>query len=171
MRLQANPLFLFICQNIIIFAIFQSLIKHFEFKNYISTMAFNKKTELNILINLAASDNKIEERESKLIHMVAKANGISKEEVADMIKSPQPIGTISALTSDEKFEHLYYLIQMMKMDGQVFKSEITFCEQIAEKMGYKKGVVGELSQHIYSDPSITSDREMLRKKAEKFIVF
>lgn len=134
-------------------------------------MAFNKKTELNILINLAASDNKIEERESKLIHMVAKANGISKEEVADMIKSPQPIGTISALTSDEKFEHLYYLIQMMKMDGQVFKSEITFCEQIAEKMGYKKGVVGELSQHIYSDPSITSDREMLRKKAEKFIVF
>lgn len=134
-------------------------------------MAFNKKTELNILINLAASDSKIEERESKLIHMVAKANGISKEEIAEMIKNPQPIGTISALTSDEKFEHLYYLIQMMKMDGQVFKSEITFCEQIAEKMGYKKGVVGELSQHIYSDPSITADREMLRKKAEKFIVF
>jgi uncharacterized tellurite resistance protein B-like protein len=134
-------------------------------------MAFNKKAELNILINLAASDSKIEERESKLIHMVAKANGISKEEVADMIKNPQPISTMSALTSDEKFEHLYYLIQMMKMDGQVFKSEITFCEQIAEKMGYKKGVVSELSQHIYSDPSITSDREMLRRKAEKFIVF
>lgn len=134
-------------------------------------MAFNKKAELNILINLAASDSKIEERESKLIHMVAKANGISKEEVTDMIKNPQPIGTMSALTTDEKFEHLYYLIQMMKMDGQVFKSEITFCEQIAEKMGYKKGVVKELSQHIYSDPSITSDREMLRKKAEKFVVF
>ncbi|MBL7839854.1 MAG: TerB family tellurite resistance protein [Cyclobacteriaceae bacterium] len=134
-------------------------------------MAFNKKAELNILINLAASDSKIEDREAKLIHMVAQANGISKEEVAEMIKSPQPIGTISALTSDEKFEHLYYLIQMMKMDGQVFKSEITFCEQIAEKMGYKKGVVRELSQHIYSDPSITADRDMLRKKAEKFIVF
>lgn len=134
-------------------------------------MAFNKKAELNILINLAASDNKIEERESKLIHMVAQANGISKEEVAEMIKNPQPVGALSALTSDEKFEHLYYLIQMMKMDGQVFKSEITFCEQIAEKMGYKKGVVSELSQHIYSDPSITSDREMLRKKAEKFVVF
>jgi hypothetical protein len=44
-------------------------------------------------------------------------------------------------------------------------------KQIAEKMGYKKGVVKELSSHIYSDPSITSDREMLRKKAEKFIVF
>ncbi len=134
-------------------------------------MAFNKKTELNILINLAASDSRIEEREAKLIHMVGKANGFSKDEIDALIKDPQPIGTISALTSDEKFEHLYYLIQMMKMDGQVFKSEITFCENIAEKMGYKKGVVGELSQHIYSDPSITADREMLRKKAEKFIVF
>lgn len=134
-------------------------------------MAFNKKAELNILINLAASDSTIEERESKLIHMVGKANGLSKEEVDELIKNPQPISTISALTSDEKFEHLYYLIQMMKMDGQVFKSEINFCETIAEKMGYKKGIVRELSQHIYSDPSITADREMLRKKAEKFIVF
>lgn len=134
-------------------------------------MAFNKKAELNILINLAASDSKIEDREAKLIHMVGQANGMSKEEVTDMLKNPQPIGAMSALTSDEKFEHLYCLIQMMKMDGQVFKSEVTFCEQIAEKMGYKKGVVRELSQHIYSDPSITADRDMLRKKAEKFIVF
>jgi len=132
-------------------------------------MVFNKKAELNILINLAASDSTIEEKESKLIHMVGKANGLTREETEALIKNPQPIGDISALTSDEKFEHLYYLIQMMKMDGQVFKSEITFCEKIAEKMGYKKGVVAELSSNIYSDPSITADREMLRKKAEKFI--
>jgi uncharacterized tellurite resistance protein B-like protein len=132
-------------------------------------MPFNKKTELNILINLAASDSRIEEKEAKLIRMVAQANGIPKEDVDEMIKNPKPITNISALTSDEKFEHLYYLIQMMKMDGQVFKSEIIFCENIAEKMGYKKGIVAELSQHIYSDPSITSDRELLRKKAEKFI--
>jgi uncharacterized tellurite resistance protein B-like protein len=133
-------------------------------------MSFNKKSELNILINLAASDSKIEERESKLIHMVAKANGLTREEVEELISNPQPIGNVSALTSDEKFEHLYYLIQMMKMDGQVFKSEINFCESIAEKMGYRKGIVAELSSHIYSDPSITADREMLRKKAEKFII-
>ena len=132
-------------------------------------MAFNKKTELNILINLAASDSKIEDKESKLIHMVGKANGLSKEEVAQMISNPQPISNISALTSDEKFEHLYYLIQMMKMDGQVFRSEIVFCEQIAEKLGFKKGVVGEISQHVYSDPTITADRDMVKTKALKFL--
>jgi len=132
-------------------------------------MAFNTKAELNILINLAASDSNIGEREAKLIHMVGTANGMTREEVQSLIENPQPITQLGAMTSDEKFEHLYYLIQMMKMDGQVFKSEILFCEQIAEKLGYKKSVVGELSAHIYSDPSITADRGMLRKKAEKYL--
>lgn len=132
-------------------------------------MTYNTKAELNILIHLAASDSQIAERESKLIKMIGQANGLTKEEVQELIENPKPIADLSAMTNDEKFEHLYYLIQMMKMDGQVFKSEILFCETIAEKLGYKKSVVGELSAHIYSDPSITSDRQMLRKKAEKYI--
>src|SRR6187551_1155722 len=132
-------------------------------------MIFDKKAELNVLINLAASDRKIADRESKLIHIIAKANGISKEEVDHMLSNPTAIGNITSLTNDEKFEHLYFLIQLMKMDGQVFRSEIVFCEHIADKLGFKKGVVGEISQHVYSDPSITADRDMIKKKAEKFI--
>lgn len=133
-------------------------------------MAFDKKAELNILINLAASDKSVAEREAKLIHLIGKANGIPKEEIDRMLQNPMPIGSIDTLTPEEKFEHLYFLIQLMKMDGQVFRSEIIFCERIAERLGFKKGVVGELSQHIYSDPTITADRDMLKKKADKYIV-
>jgi hypothetical protein len=132
-------------------------------------MIFDKKAELNVLINLAASDNSVADRESKLIHMIGKANGIPTEEINRMLQNPQPISNVSALTQEQKFEHLYYLIQLMKMDGQVFRSEVIFCEQMAEKLGYRKGVVGEISQHVYSDPSITADREMIRKKADKFL--
>ena len=132
-------------------------------------MIFDKKAELNVLINLAASDKNVADRESKLIHLIGQANGISKEEINVMLKNPQPIHSSSALTDDEKFEHLYNLIQLMKMDGQVFRSEVVFCEQIAEKLGYKRGVVGEISQHVYSDPSITSDRDMLKNKAQKYL--
>ncbi len=127
------------------------------------------KEQLNVLINLAASDNTVAEKESKVIHMIAKANGIPKEEVDAMIKKPQPIGSLSSFTEDQKFENLYHLIQLMKSDGQVFKSEIHFCEQVADKLGYKKGVVAELSSRIYSDPSITSDRKMLMDRAHKFL--
>lgn len=132
-------------------------------------MTFDKKAELNVLINLAASDRNIADKESKLIHAIGKANGIATEEINQMIKNPQPINNISTLTNEEKFEHLYYLIQLMKMDGQVFRSEVVFCEQIADKLGYKKAVVAEISQHVYSDPSITADRDMIKKKADKFL--
>src|SRR5690606_24919548 len=98
-----------------------------------------------------------------------KAHGIPKEEIDQMLEKPPPISGVNSLAPEEKLEHLYYLIQLTHMDGQVFRSGIIFCEQIAERLGYKKGVVGELSQHIYSDPSITADRDMLKKKAEKFL--
>jgi uncharacterized tellurite resistance protein B-like protein len=101
--------------------------------------------------------------------MIGKANGMSKEEVDVMLKKPQPIGNLSSLTEDQKFENLYHLIQLMKSDGHVFKSEIHFCEQVAEKLGYKKGVVAELSARIYSDPTITADRKMLIDRAHKFL--
>jgi len=127
------------------------------------------KEQLNVLINLAASDRSVGEKEAKVIHSIGKANGMSKEEVDAMLKKPQPIGDLSAFSEEQKFENLYHLIQLMKSDGHVFKSEIHFCEEIAEKLGYKKAVVGELSSRIYSDPTITADRKMLIERAHKFL--
>ena len=127
------------------------------------------KDQLNVLINLAASDSSVADKESKIIHAIGKAMGVSKEDVDSMIKNPKPIGDLSSFTEDQKFENLYHLIQLMKSDGQVFKSEIHFCESVAEKLGYKKGVVAELSSRIYSDPSITADRKLLMERAHKFL--
>ena len=127
------------------------------------------KEQLNVLINLAASDSKVAEKEAKVIHMIGRANGMSKDDIDNMMKAPRPIGDLSAFTEDQKFENLYYLIQLMKSDGQVFKSEVHFCEQIAEKLGYRKAVVAELSSRIYSDPTITSDRKLLMDRAHKFL--
>lgn len=127
------------------------------------------KDQLNVLINLAASDRMIDDRETKIIHMIGKASAIPKEEIDEMIKRPKPIGDLSTLTEDQKFENLYQLIQLMKTDGQVFKSEITFCEGIAQRLGYKKEVISELAAKVYSDPSITSDRRSLMARAHKFL--
>jgi uncharacterized tellurite resistance protein B-like protein len=127
------------------------------------------KDQLNILINLAASDKLIDDREVKTIHMIGKAGGLTREEIDEMIKHPKPIGDLSSFTEDQKFENLYQLIQMMKTDGQVFKSEIHFCESIADRMGYRKDVISELAAKVYSDPSITSDRRGLMARAHKFL--
>ncbi len=127
------------------------------------------KEQLNILINLAASDAKIGEKEAKIILMIGKANGLTSDEVNQMMKAPKPVGYLSSFTEDQRFENLYHLIQLMKADGQVFKSEIAFCENVADRLGYKKSVVAELSSRIYSDPSITTDRKLLMERAHKFL--
>lgn len=132
-------------------------------------MLFNSKYELNVLINLAAIDHIIESKESNLIHLIGKANQISSEEIESMIKSPEPVSGFGIMTPDEKFDHLCYLIRMMKADGRVINDEIEFCETIAERLGFRKGVVRELSGHIYSDLIIHADKEHLRKMADKFI--
>lgn len=127
------------------------------------------KKQINVLINLAASDNQVAEKEARLIYMIGQVNGIEREEIDEMLKSPQPVGDLSTLTSDQKFEYLYYIVQLMKADGKVFKSEIAFCESIADKLGYKKSVIKELSAKIFSDPSVTSDRTALKEKAQSFL--
>jgi predicted regulator of amino acid metabolism with ACT domain len=57
----------------------------------------------------------------------------------------------------------------MKIDGEVFLTEIRYCEQVAEKLGYDKKVVKKMASRIYSDPSITGNRESLMKEASKFL--
>jgi uncharacterized membrane protein YebE (DUF533 family) len=124
--------------------------------------------QLNILIQLATIDGHLAGKEKKLIEHIAKVNNIDEATINQILNQPEPIGDLNHLSEEERFEYLYMVIQLMKVDGQVFKSEIVFCENIAEKLGYKKKVVSELSKNIYSDPSITSDREMLIDKAAKF---
>lgn len=127
------------------------------------------REQLNVLINLAASDNFVAEKEARLIYMIGQANGVPREEVDEMLKEPKPIGDLTMLSPEQKFEHLYHIVQLMKIDGQVFKAEIKFCEDIAEQLGYKRQVIGELSKRIFSDPGITSDRDRLKRNADKFL--
>ena len=127
------------------------------------------RRQLSILINMATVDGEVAEKEQKLILSIGKAGGLTEEEINKMIGDRIPVGDLTTLTADDKFEYLYSVVQLMKMDGKVFKSEIAYCEDLALKLGYKKGVVGELSKRIYSDPTITSDRMLLRRQADKYL--
>src|SRR5260221_12495421 len=117
-------------------------------------MYFSKKDELNVLINLAAIDMFIDVKEVKLIHMIGKANGINGKEIDEMIENPKVITNLILMSEDEKFEHLYYLITMMKSDGRVLNTEIDFCETIAHRLSYTKEVVEPISRDDLTVPSV-----------------
>lgn len=128
------------------------------------------KNQLKLLVKLAASDHHVTERESKFIHLIGRVNGFSEEEIDNLIENPNgpPARFGETLTDDQRFENLLHLLQMMKVDGSVHKSEIDFCEHMAIALGYKKGVVAAMSAHIYST-EVNTDHERLIRIANKYL--
>lgn len=51
--------------------------------------------------------------------LIGKANGIPVEEIDHMTSNTVHQQLLDAMTEDEKFEHLYYLVLMMKSDGRL----------------------------------------------------
>lgn len=126
------------------------------------------RSQLSALINLANVDGDFAGEERELIYMIGKANGVSEKEVLELVENPEPLPPLSTMTDEDKFEYLYNIVQLMKIDSQVYLSEIKYCEEMAAKLGYKKGVISALSAKVFSDPMITSDRESLKRAVKKY---
>ena len=125
------------------------------------------KSKLSVLVQLANIDGEFSGEEKDMIYMIGKANGISEDEINQLVENPEPIPPLSTLSEDDKFEYLFHIVQLMKIDSQVYLSEIKFCEELAEKLGFKRNVISELSGRIYSDPSITADVGSLKRAMRK----
>ena len=125
------------------------------------------KAKLSVLVQLANIDGDFAGEERDLIYMIGKANGIDADEINAMVENPEPLPPLSTMTEDDKFEYLFHLVQLMKIDSQVYLSEIKFCEELAEKLGFKRNVISELSARIYSDPAIASDVASLKREVRK----
>lgn len=128
------------------------------------------KSQLSTLIQLAKIDGDFDGQEKLHILMVGRANGLSEQEIKEIVENPLPLPDISTMTDDERFDYLYNIIQLMKIDAQVYLSEIKYCEDLAEKLGFRRKVVSALSSRIYSDPSITADIASLKKAVKKYEV-
>ena len=126
------------------------------------------RAHLSILIQLANSDGEFSGEERQLIYMIGKANHLKEEEIDALLENPEEMPPVSTMTEEDKFDYLYNVVQLMKIDSQVFLSEIKYCEEIAEKLRFKKKVIGALSKQIYSDPSITANIDNLKRTVKKY---
>lgn len=126
--------------------------------------------QISILAHLSKADNVVAEEELRLIQFVADGLGVSKESTAEILNNPRPIPKLKNLPPDEKFNYLFNIIRMMKADGKVHSNEIKFCEKIALNLGYKPGVIADLSAYIYKDPTINSNKDFLRSIADQHLI-
>jgi len=105
------------------------------------------KKKLNILIQLAEADKHFAIAERELILKIAQDRKFPLEEVNQLIRNPEPIDTLGALSSDQKFDYLMDCIDLIFVDQKVFESEVIFTKSIAIKLGFKKNVVDYLVEN------------------------
>ena len=105
------------------------------------------KKQLNILIQLAEADKHFAKIEREMIFKIAKDRNFPEDMVNDLIRNPEPIDSLGALSNDQKFEYLMSSIELIFIDQNVFESEIIFSKNIAIKLGFKKGVIDYFIQN------------------------
>jgi hypothetical protein len=110
------------------------------------------KKQLNILIQLAEADKHFAKAERDLIFQIAKERNFPEEGVQELIRNPEPIETLGALSPASKFEYLMACIRLIFADNKVFERELIFCKSIAIKLGFKKNVVEFLVENFQKMP-------------------
>jgi hypothetical protein len=126
--------------------------------------------QISVLVHLSNADKEFAEAERNFIYDVGKRNGLSIEEIDKIIENPEGIGDLKSLPPDEKFNYMLEVVQLMKVDNRVRQSEITFCEIMAMKLGYRAGIVPELSQHVYSNAKTMTNLSELRRIADQYLI-
>ncbi|HEX8060749.1 MAG TPA: TerB family tellurite resistance protein [Cyclobacteriaceae bacterium] len=124
--------------------------------------------QLKHLINLAHIDGGVGEKEEKYIYNIGAANGVSVDTIRPLLSSSHDTIVPTDLTNDQKFDYIFSLVQLMKIDERLYKEEIRYCSKVASKLGYNQNVMFDLMLHVRS---VMKENEMeeLKKLTAKYL--
>ena len=125
--------------------------------------------QMKLLINLARIDGSIADRERNYIINIGRANGIYPDMIMPLFEQQHDVIIPKTITPDEKFEYIFSLVQLMKIDERMYKEEIVYCSNIAAKLGYDQQVMFELMLNVKSSAMSPAERESLKKLTEKHL--
>ena len=125
--------------------------------------------QLKLLINLALIDSEVAEKEKKYITNIGMANGLSKQDVEFLINQNHEVIVPDGLSDDQKFDYLFSLVQLMKIDERLYQNEIKYCSQVAAKLGYKQEVMFELMLKVSASMK-KAEIESLRQMIATYLV-
>jgi uncharacterized tellurite resistance protein B-like protein len=108
---------------------------------------------INILIHLAEADKHFARAERDLIIRIAEERHLPGEQVANLIRQPDPISTPEKMTIEERYDYLYLTIELIFADRHIFQSEIDFCKKIAPKLGFGAEAIDFFVEHYGTMPS------------------
>jgi len=124
---------------------------------------------IKLLINLAKADGQIAEREKNFLINIGRAHGVYPDEIYPLLTQRHENFVPENLSDDEKFELLFSLIQLMKLDERMYKEEIAFCGQVATRLGYDKNVMFEMLTQVKSAAMAPAEKQALKKLTSDYL--
>jgi hypothetical protein len=125
--------------------------------------------QMKLLVSLAQIDGSVADREQNYIINIGRANGIYPDEIKPLFEKKHDLIVPDNLSRDEKFNFIFTLVQLMKIDERMYKEEITYCSTIANKLGYKKEVMFELMLHVKSGLMSDAEKKNLQALTDKHL--
>ena len=125
-------------------------------------------TQLKLLINLAKIDGEVGEKERNYIFNIGRANGLAEIVVEPLFGKNHEVVVPDNLNNEEKFDYIFSLVQLMKIDERLYQDEIRYCSKVAAKLGYDEAVMFELMLHVRAVME-ANELDSLKKLTEKYL--
>jgi hypothetical protein len=126
-------------------------------------------SQMKLLINMARIDGNVGEREKNYIINIGRAHGIYPDQINSLFNQQHDLIIPKNTSADQRFDYLISVVQLMKIDERMYKEEIIFCSEIANKLGYDKQVMFDLMLNVKSGEMSNDEKASLRKMTEKYL--
>lgn len=125
--------------------------------------------KLKHLVNLARIDGEVGEKERQYIINIGQANHLMVAEILPLFSREHPPIVPKDLTEEQKFDYIFRLVQLMKIDEKLYHDEIKYCSQVAAKLGYREDVMFELMLKVKNTPMVKDEMDALKKLTTSYL--
>lgn len=125
--------------------------------------------QMKLLINLARIDGEVADREKQYISNIGKANEFPSDKIEPLFEKRHELIVPQDLTDDQKFDYIFSLVQLMKIDERLYKEEIMFCSKIAANLGYDQEVMFEMMLHVRAAAMERDELLSLKELTQKYL--
>ena len=125
--------------------------------------------QMKLLISLAQIDGTVAPRERNYIINIGRANNFFPDQVVPLFDQRHNLIIPEDLSDDQRFDYLFSLVQLMKIDERMYREEIMFCSKIASSLGYDQQVMFELLLHVKSAAMTEAEMAELKRLVQNYL--
>jgi hypothetical protein len=125
--------------------------------------------QMKLLISLAQIDGSVALRERNYIINIGRANGFYPDQIQPLFEQRHTLIVPQDLSDDDKFNYLFSLVHLMKIDERMYKEEMMFCSKIASNLGYEPQVMFELLLHVKTVAMTEDEMAQLKKLVQDYL--